>query len=79
MKMKSWKEVRDYITGNYEISDYDEDDDNITAMVFLKNGRKQIVIINRSEKRIGFHSVIGNINKNDIKDALCDLFDWCYL
>ena len=59
MKMKSWKEVRDYITGNYEISDYDEDDDNITAMVFLKNGRKQIVIINRSEKRIGFHSVIG--------------------
>lgn len=78
MKMKSWKEVRDYITENYEISDYDEDDDNITAMVFLKNGRKQIVIINRSEKRIGFHSVIGNINKNDIKDALCDLSDWKY-
>ena len=78
MKMKSWKEVRDYITENYEISDYDEDDDNITAMVFIKNGRKQIVIINRSEKRIGFHSVIGNINKNDIKDALCDLSDWKY-
>lgn len=78
MKMKSWKEVRDYITGNYEISDYDEDDDNITAMVFLKNGRKQIVIINRSEKRIGFHSVIGNINKNDIKDALCDLTECRY-
>lgn len=78
MKMKSWKEVRDYITGNYEISDYDEDDDNITAMVFLKNGRKQIVIINRSEKRIGFHSVIGNINKNDIKDALCDLVEYRY-
>lgn len=76
--MKSWKEVRDYITGNYEISDYDEDDDNITAMVFLKNGRKQIVIINRSEKRIGFHSVIGNINKNDIKDALCDLVEYRY-
>ena len=59
--MKSWKEVRDYITANYEISEYDEDDDIITAMVFLKNGRKQIVIINRSEKRIGFHSVIGNM------------------
>ena len=78
MKMKSWKEVRDCIIENYEISEYDEENDNINAMVFLKNGRKQIVIINRREKRIGFHSVIGNINKNDIKDALCDLAEYRY-
>lgn len=76
--MKSWKEVRDYITENYEISDYDEDDDNITAMVFLKNGRTQTAVVTRREKMIVFGSVIGNINKNDIKDALCDLSDWKY-
>lgn len=78
MKMKSWKDVRDYITENYEISDYDEDDDNITAMVFLKNGRTQTAVVTRREKMIVFGSVIGNINKNDIKDALCDLSDWKY-
>ena len=66
MKMKSWKEVRDYITEKYEISDYDEDDDNITAMVFLKNGRTQTAVVTRREKMIVFGSVIGNINKNDI-------------
>lgn len=76
--MKSWKEVRDYITEKYEISDYDEDDDNITAMVFLKNGRTQTAVVTRREKMIVFGSVIGNINKNDIKDALCDLSDWKY-
>lgn len=76
--MKSWKDVRDYITENYEISDYDEDDDNITAMVFLKNGRTQTAVVTRREKMIVFGSVIGNINKNDIKDALCDLSDWKY-
>ena len=76
--MKSWKEVRDYITENYEISDYDEDDDNITAMVFIKNGRTQTAVVTRKEKMIIFGSVIGNINKNDIKDALCDLSDWKY-
>lgn len=78
MKMKSWKDVRDYITENYEISDYDEDDDNITAIVFLKNGRTQTAVVTRREKMIVFGSVIGNINKNDIKDALCDLSDWKY-
>lgn len=78
MKMKSWKEVRDYITENYEISDYDEDDDNITAMVFLKNGRTQTAVVTRREKMIVFGSVIGNINKNDIKDALCDLTECRY-
>lgn len=78
MKMKSWKEVRDYITEKYEISDYYEDDDNITAMVFLKNGRTQTAVVTRREKMIVFGSVIGNINKNDIKDALCDLSDWKY-
>lgn len=78
MKMKSWKEVRDFITANYEISEYDEDDDIITAMVFIKNGRTQTAVVTRSEKRIGFHSVIGNINKNDIKDALCDLAEYRY-
>lgn len=76
--MKSWKEVRDYITEKYEISDYYEDDDNITAMVFLKNGRTQTAVVTRREKMIVFGSVIGNINKNDIKDALCDLSDWKY-
>ncbi|MCI6593045.1 MAG: hypothetical protein SPK18_00810 [Treponema sp.] len=76
--MKSWKEVRDYITENYEISDYDEDDDNITAMVFLKNGRTQTAVVTRREKMIVFGSVIGNINKNDIKDALCDLTECRY-
>lgn len=76
--MKSWKDVRDYITENYEISDYDEDDDNITAIVFLKNGRTQTAVVTRREKMIVFGSVIGNINKNDIKDALCDLSDWKY-
>ena len=78
MKMKSWKEVRDYITEKYEISDYDEDDDNITAMVFLKNGRTQTAVVTRREKMIVFGSVIGNINKNDIKDALCDLTECRY-
>lgn len=78
MKMKSWKEVRDYITEKYEISDYDEDDDNITAMVFLKNGRTQTTVVTRREKMIVFGSVIGNINKNDIKDALCDLTECRY-
>ncbi len=77
-KMKSWKEVRDYITENYEISDYDEDDDNITAMVFIKNGRTQTAVVTRREKMIVFGSVIGNINKNDIKDALCDLAEYRY-
>ena len=76
--MKSWKEVRDYITENYEISDYDEDDDNITAMVFIKNGRTQTAVVTRKEKMIIFGSVIGNINKNDIKDALCDLTECRY-
>lgn len=76
--MKSWKEVRDYITENYEISDYDEDDDNIAAMVFLKNGRTQTAVVTRREKMIVFGSVIGNINKNDIKDALCDLTECRY-
>ena len=78
MKMKSWKEVRDYITENYEISDYDEDDDNITAMVFIKNGRTQTAVVTRREKMIIFVSVIGDINKNDIKDALCDLAEYRY-
>lgn len=78
MKMKSWKEVRDYITEKYEISDYDEDDDNIAAMVFLKNGRTQTAVVTRREKMIVFGSVIGNINKNDIKDALCDLTECRY-
>ena len=78
MKMKSWKEVRDYITGNYEISDYDEDDDIITAMVFLKNERTQTAVVTRKEKMIIFASEIGNINKNDIKDALCDLTECRY-
>ena len=78
MKMKSWKEVRDYITKKYEISDYYEDDDNITAMVFLKNGRTQTAVVTRREKMIVFGSVIGNINKNDIKDALCDLTECRY-
>lgn len=78
MKMKSWKEVRDYITEKYEISDYDEDDDNITAMVFLKNGRTQTAVVTRREKMIVFGSVIGNINKNDIKDALFDLTECRY-
>lgn len=76
--MKSWKEVRDYITEKYEISDYDEDDDNIAAMVFLKNGRTQTAVVTRREKIIVFGSVIGNINKNDIKDALCDLTECRY-
>lgn len=76
--MKSWKEVRDYITEKYEISDYYEDDDNITAMVFLKNGRTQTAVVTRREKMIVFGSVIGNINKNDIKDALCDLTECRY-
>lgn len=76
--MKSWKEVRDYITEKYEISDYDEDDDNIAAMVFLKNGRTQTAVVTRREKMIVFGSVIGNINKNDIKDALCDLTECRY-
>lgn len=47
-------------------------------MVFLKNERTQTAVVTRREKMIVFGSVIGNINKNDIKDALCDLVEYRY-
>ena len=45
-KMKSWKEVRDYITGNYEISDYDARiyTDTFCSVNFLQLIRRNYVM-----------------------------------
>lgn len=76
--MKSWKEVRDFVLDNYIGSEYDEEKD-ILAIPFVTNeehSRTQTVIIIHPEKDVvGIFSLIGDINKNDLKDALKDLYE----
>lgn len=77
--MKSWKELRDYLMNNYgTISEYDEEDDSILMTVPLENDRSQMVNIGRGKTLIIFSSLIGDIHKNDLKDALNDLWGLLY-
>lgn len=75
--MKSWKEVRDLVLSSYNGSKYDEDEDILTIPFFTneEQSRTQTVFIIHSEKDVvGIFSLIGDINKNDLKDALKDLY-----
>lgn len=76
--MKSWKEIRDFVLASYAGAEYNEEDDILTVPFFTNEdcSRIQTIIILHPEKdAVGTMSLIGDINKNDLKDALKDLYE----